>query len=685
MLVGIWSQILKFDSSCQEDLVKDRALPHFIRHLHWGYSPAQSNPPTPPPTICLEDASEQRTMAAFILAVICYDYPLGQSEAINEKLHITCCTLLQSLESTDETERLDAETNLTPHFRMWLIICLGNLAKDNPTAQLELYKSDLHLRLLSRLNDDSPDVRTAACYSLGYFIGSAPDIPASIEAFPPLLSTFQQFPQPPQSTFQLGNVPRNLPASNVEAPTVPFSPTFNPSVTQGQLRPQLVPSLSGLSAHGGSNLSHGQQQPMMVNNMLSASVPLTRVSQSEAKTVYNDYQRLDFDISVAIKLAVATKDASPQVRFEAVLAVNRCIAKYLDAFVSIAGNKKFGPPQGRSILGDTVPSIAFPERVGHDVQEKVTEIWTAVCRSDTYPSVRELLNSIVGAVNRRAMLEKTRLSSQRANRINRRSSLGNENVSDILSGANPVFSTSLDPGLKHSISAGTSMFTIGTPPSVLMPDNVNLKRGNNHTIETIVHAAEDYICPDSKFFLWKKVAFGEAADAAPLDPLSADGAMKRYRRNRNNIVREKSQLLKDAFAVLAERPRKYHSPYAYDEGDAAAGIEKDAELKKEALQLGQLSLMQNAGERSTSLLRFHPFEPALVVCGSSDNVSVWNAETAERMVSFSNGNPKNTRMTSALWINEESTSLLLTGSNAGTVRIYDVSLHIEKPNARIGK
>jgi HEAT repeat protein len=126
-------------------------------------------------------------MAAFILAVICYEYPLGQSEAINEKLHATCCTLLQSLESTDETDRLEAETNLTPHFRMWLIICLGNLAKDNPTAQLELYKSDLHLRLLSRLNDDSPDVRTAACYSLGYFIGSAPEIPASIEAFPPLL------------------------------------------------------------------------------------------------------------------------------------------------------------------------------------------------------------------------------------------------------------------------------------------------------------------------------------------------------------------------------------------------------------------------------------------------------------------------------------------------------------------
>lgn len=637
-------------------------------------------------------------MAAFILAIICSGYPLGQSEAINEKLHITCCTLLQSLESTDERERVEADTNLTPHFRMWLIICLGNLAKDNPTAQLELYKSGLHLRLLSRLDDDSPDVRTAACYALGYFIGTAPERPAPSEAYPPLLSTFQQFQQPSQSlapTFEQGSVPRTLPVSIVGTPTVPLNtipqplaisstsltPTFNPSATQGHIRPQLVPSLSGLSgqAHGGISLSQAQQ-PMMLGNILSATVPSARVSpQLESKSVYDDNQRMDFDLSVAIKLAEATKDASPQVRFEAVLAVNRCIAKYIEAFVSIAGNKMFSQLQGRSILGGTVPSIVFPEGLGHDVQKTVTDIWASINRSDPFPSVRELLNSIMGSVNKRAMLEKTRLSQQRANRTSRRSSLGNDYGNDVLppllAGANPPFSSSLDPGLKHSSSAGTSTFTIGTPPSVLVPDSVSPRKGLNQSFEAMVH--EDYFCPESKFFLWKKVAFGEAADNSPLDPLSADGAMNRYRKTRNNLVREKSQLLKETFAVLAERPRIYQSPYAYDESDAAAGIEKDAELKKEALQLKQMSLLQNTGERSTSFLRFHPFEPALVVCGSSDNVSVWNAESSERMTSFSNGNPKNSRITSALWINEESTSLLLTGTNGGTVRIYDVSFHIE--------
>jgi hypothetical protein len=46
-----------------------------------------------------ELASEQRTLAAFILSFTCSGYQIGQSECINEKLHLDCGSLLQSLES----------------------------------------------------------------------------------------------------------------------------------------------------------------------------------------------------------------------------------------------------------------------------------------------------------------------------------------------------------------------------------------------------------------------------------------------------------------------------------------------------------------------------------------------------------------------------------------------------------
>lgn len=267
--------------------MKDKALSHFIRHLSWGLPSFQSNPASSGTAFSLEDASEQRTMAAFILLVICWDYPLGQSECINEKLHTTICSLLQSLESLDDSERNEAETNMSYQFRMWLIICLGNLSKDNTAAQSELYKAGLHFCLLERLDDDSPN-----------------------QQLQPQLRT----PQALAPTFQQG---RSLPGAmgtpivNLNNPsqsladTPTFMSTFNP--------PQLVSSLQGVPSpgQGGFNLVPSRQQPMMFGN-----------KQPEAKTVYKDEQRLDLDLSVAIKLAEATMDASPEVRFEALLAVN---------------------------------------------------------------------------------------------------------------------------------------------------------------------------------------------------------------------------------------------------------------------------------------------------------------------------------------------------------------------------
>jgi regulator-associated protein of mTOR len=704
VLIGIWSRVVKFDSTTQEDVVKDRALSHFIRHLSWGLPSFQSNPATSATTSSLEDASEQRTMAAFIMAVICSGYPLGQSECINEKLHITICSLLQSLESPDDSEREVAETNMSYQFRMWLIICLGNLSKDNAAAQTELFKSGLHFRLLERLDDNSPNVRTASCYALGCIIGSVPAKSIASEAATPLPSIFQQQSQPllqraPQAlgpTFQqsrsfsgagaMGTSIVNLNNSSQSlAGTSTFMPTFNP--------PQLVSSLPGVpsAAQGGFNLVRGRQQPMMFGNILSTPAPPSRVlTQPEAKTVYEDEQRMNLDLFVAVKLAGATVDASPEVRFEAVLAVNRFIAKYIDAFVSIAGKTFGGQAQGRSIIGGNI-LLPFPE-VGSDVEKKMTAIWAAVHRSDPFSTIRELLKSIVIAVNKRAESEKTKLRHLRVSQ-RRRSMQGSidemgddDNANDyppssgghkFTSGVNlPSYSPVRE--LKRTGSTGTS---VGTPQAAnasptkfnWMDPTFSSRSMNWRNLETTPTPVEEYFCPESKFYYWQKVAFGNSVDNAPLDPLSDMGAMTRYRKTRNNLVKQKSHSLKETFAVLAERPvRMNRSPYAYDESDAAAGLEKEADLKKEALQLEQVSLLRNSGGRSTSLLLFHPYEPALVVCGGSDNISVWNSETSERMVSFSNSsNPKSTRMSSALWINESSTSLLLTGTNDGTVRIHD--------------
>jgi len=95
VLDGIWARVLAFDQSCQVDVVKDRALPHFTRHLRCGLDSVDGQMSK----MSTELASEQRTLAAFILSITCSGYQIGQSECINEKLHLDCGSLLQSLES----------------------------------------------------------------------------------------------------------------------------------------------------------------------------------------------------------------------------------------------------------------------------------------------------------------------------------------------------------------------------------------------------------------------------------------------------------------------------------------------------------------------------------------------------------------------------------------------------------
>ena len=103
---------------------------------------------------------------------------------------------------------------MSSQFRLWLCICLGNLCKDNALVQFELFEAGIHFRLLSRLNDDAPDVRAASCYALACLIGSAarPDsIKSDAASIPPMQP--QQF-QPLVSPLQPLQIYRTIKVYN---------------------------------------------------------------------------------------------------------------------------------------------------------------------------------------------------------------------------------------------------------------------------------------------------------------------------------------------------------------------------------------------------------------------------------------------------------------------------------------
>ena len=78
VLVGIWARVLAFDQSCQVDVVKDRALPHFTRHLRCGLDSVDGQMSN----MSTELASEQRTLAAFIYQLLARDIKLDSQNAL---------------------------------------------------------------------------------------------------------------------------------------------------------------------------------------------------------------------------------------------------------------------------------------------------------------------------------------------------------------------------------------------------------------------------------------------------------------------------------------------------------------------------------------------------------------------------------------------------------------------------
>ena len=181
----------------------------------------------------------------------------------------------------------------------------------------------------------------------------------------------------------------------------------------------------------------------------------------------------------------------------------------------------------------------------------------------------------------------------------------------------------------------------------------------------------------------------EHSAAAPPDALSTRGALDIYLRARNAAAAREAAALSATFAARrggggggepegvppGSTPGGTHggtpppsAPGAEGRGGAAAApvrFEQSASLSSES--------------DMTALVLFHPFETALVSADDGSRVSVWDYEDGGRLLSFRNGNPYRSRMTSLKFVNPGHKSLLLVASDEGVVRLWDGVLTAQRP------
>lgn len=146
VLIFIWARILAVDSSVQTDLYNTQGYKYFSNIL------GQKNEDT------LPNSSEHKAMCSFILASICRDFSYGQAACWSERVFDHCYDRLEE-----------------PDFllRQWTALCIAQIWDANDEIKVYGVDRGTQDKLITLLSDDSAEVRSAALYALGVFMGAS--------------------------------------------------------------------------------------------------------------------------------------------------------------------------------------------------------------------------------------------------------------------------------------------------------------------------------------------------------------------------------------------------------------------------------------------------------------------------------------------------------------------------------
>ena len=685
LLVGIWSKILFFDHGCKNDLVKDGALPHFIRHLEWNMQSSQGKGgESSAIEYGIEDRpSHQRTMAAVILSAICSDeklspsdstpFTLGQTECVRRNLHGHCCKMLEKCESGNNFD-------FPSEFRMWLCICLGVICKDNITAQSDSLKKGVHAQLFERMKDDCSDVRAAACFALGCLICSSDEsqsFPADLN--PTSLTPTKGQPNLGRFVANAQSVPSALPWQQQ-----PFSPMqAQPGVQPYALSP--LPNAKKQHAfvpHSPlPNTQDAQKQRAFVPQISSReSTPF----QAPRETVIDSSNGTD--MLIWDSLLSILEDASPIVRYEASVVLGRLVRRHLHTFLSIAKNTNDDD------AANTLKEIELKGNL-----QSVTAVWKKIRslhESDPHPKVASANTSILRFVNEKLLFEDQQPLGLETGNVSDSNLVGSEPDNSTSQFKNHRTMSAMNLTVESAGSRGPTLTSIvendrlSSPGISRSATSATTSSGPNSSGGSFLFTKDNYssaamnsdsILPKSAFYEWKKEMFQDdesfRSEKCADDPLNEADAIILHREQRNAKIDARSKLLSEKYAVLRPVPKKKKSVFDVegDEPDEAEiALEAEIASRKKSLNLKERTLLSYSGTKMTHMLCFHSYESILAASDGANNISVWDIKRpTKKMKNITNGNAGSVKMTSMSWMNERHHSLLLTGCDDGSVRVWD--------------
>lgn len=615
LLVFIWAKILAVDSSCQADLVKDNGHKYFLSVLADPYMPA-----------------EHRTMTAFILAVIVNNYNTGQEACLQGNLIAIC------LEQLNDPH---------PLLRQWVAICLGRIWQNFDSARWCGVRDSAHEKLYSLLSDPIPEVRCAAVFALGTFVGNSAertDHSTTIDHNVAMMLAQLINDGSPMVRKELVVALSHL--------VVQYESNFCTVALQFMEEEKNYAPPSPAAPEGGS-LTPVRDSPCTPRLRSVSSYGNIR-AVTTARNLNKSLQNLTLNEESGSSVAFSPGNLSTSSSASSTLGSPEN-EEYILSFETIDKMRRVSSYSSlNSLIGVSFNSV-------------YTQIWRVLLHlaADPYPDVSDLAMKVLNSIAYKATV------NARPQRILDTSSLTQS------APASPT-----NKGM-HIHQVGGSPPTTSTSSSSLTNDVT--KQSVNRDISSVRPANVGNMgvqyTPHSHQFPRTRKMFDKGPDQ------TADDA--------DDTVGHKNFMSTTMQTGFCDWSAKYFAQPVMkipEEHDLESQVRKEREwrflrnarVRKQAqkiIQKGisrlddQIFLNRNPG--MPSVVKFHPFTPCIAVA-DKDSICFWDWEKGEKLDYFHNGNPRYTRITAMEYLNGQDCSLLLTATDDGAIRVWKNFADLEK-------
>lgn len=626
VLIYIWARILAVDHSCQVDLLRDSGYMYFVgvlspfQNAHWSNGHG---------ALPIPNVSEHRAMCAFILAVFCQDFGLGQDACLETDVMDAC---LEHLEDDDFL------------LRQWSALCLAQLWDGNDVGKARALAKDAHGKLCCLLSDASPEVRAAMLYSLGVLLGASGS--ASDDAQAPRRA---RSPRPP--CIGTGALTGLAPARQRQL-EVGIAVAVLASVNDCSplVRKELLIALSALVANYlgffvlAAYLYEARDTPLDVDARVSHEENLLAALFANVLARGEDVEQSDLaNVPAFVTLHVALldlcTDAHPEVRCLATTVVDRVYATLLEAGVTTAHGSLM-----RKQSADSAPRTV-PTVLGDPSDEREVHV--------PLPTRRSTLSRTVRAITSLAAVPSAPTERQPPPHV-------------------PVAAPIIGAG-KRTTAQYTSPFLTDAPQRVASTSEDVLaayaapRREDTRPIDDVLAGL---LTRD----LARLRTRGRDETAPPPWTSSASGRLRNTLPLKSRLFAWASEYYTEPQMKSAEADEPGSTQYNRQtwrrqrcERHIAEAMEQadDAAAARWTRRLGALPL-----SAPPMRLAFHEYDSHLVTASEGHVLSVWDWDERRLLTSFSNGNHPGSDITALAFVNEEVDALLLAGSADGDVRLY---------------